>query len=191
MVDHDVKLFQDMISTNLCGLFYLSRVAIPQMKKQGKGSIVATASTAGLSGDYGICAYSASKHGTVGLMKAMALDHAKDNIRVNCVCPGYMVTPMTTAFSEDQALHEDLIGGIPMGRGSDPKEVSFLSGNFWLKHVLTIDWQIGRVVLFLSSDDASFITGHGESPSPMPSFTKNPDRLTSYSNGDRWWFNRS
>ena len=112
-----------MINTNLCGLFYLSRVAIPQMKKQGKGSIVATASTAGLSGDYGLCAYSASKHGTVGLIRTMALDHAKDGIRINCVCPGYMVTPMTTAFREDPAVYEDLVGRIPMGRGADPKEV--------------------------------------------------------------------
>ena len=110
-------------NSNLCGLFYLSRIAIPQFRKQGKGAIVATASTAGLQGDYGICAYSASKHGTVGLIKAMALDHAKENIRVNCVCPGYMITPMTEPFKENPTVYEELLNGIPMGRGADPKEI--------------------------------------------------------------------
>ena len=66
------------------GLFYLSRVAIPQMRKQGKGSIIATASTAGLAGDYGLCSYSAAKAGTVNLIRTMALDHAREGIRVNC-----------------------------------------------------------------------------------------------------------
>ena len=146
VVDHDVKLFQDVINTNLCGLFYLSRVAIPQMRKQGKGSIIATASTAGLAGDYGLCSYTAAKAGTVNLIRTMALDHAREGIRVNCVCPGYMVTRMTQAFRDNKAVHEDLLERIPMGRGADPKE-------------------IGRTVLFLASDDASFITGQGK-PEP-------------------------
>ena len=89
VVEHDLTLFQQVINTNLCGLFYLCRIAIPQMRKQGRGAVVATASTAGLSGDYGLCSYSAAKAGTVNLIKTMALDHAREGIRINCVCPGY------------------------------------------------------------------------------------------------------
>lgn len=70
----------------------------------------------------------------------MALDHAREGIRINCVCPGYMVTPMTEGFRSQQHVHEALLESIPMNRGADPKE-------------------IGRAVLFLASDDASFITG--------------------------------
>jgi meso-butanediol dehydrogenase/(S,S)-butanediol dehydrogenase/diacetyl reductase len=144
VVDHDVTLFQQVINTNLCGLFYLARVVIPQMRKQGKGAIVSTASTSGLAGDYGLCSYSAAKAGLVNLTRVMALDHAQEGIRVNCVCPGYMVTPMTAPFRENETVHEVLLESIPMHRGSDPKEV-------------------GRTILFLASDDASYITGQGES----------------------------
>ena len=140
VVEHDVELFDAIIKTNLCGLFYLSRAAIPYMQKQGKGAIVSTASTAGLFGDYGLSSYSAAKAGTVNLTRTMALDHAREGIRVNCVCPGYMVTPMTVGFQSEKHVHDALLESIPMNRGADPKE-------------------IGRAVLFLASDDASFITG--------------------------------
>lgn len=147
VVDHEVTLFQQVINTNLCGLFYLARAAIPQMRKQGKGAIVSTASTAGLAGDYGLCSYNAAKAGLVNLTRAMALDHAREGIRVNCVCPGYMITPMTQAFRDDKAIHEMLLESIPLNRGSSPKEV-------------------GQAVLFLASDEASYITGHGRSSLP-------------------------
>jgi meso-butanediol dehydrogenase / (S,S)-butanediol dehydrogenase / diacetyl reductase len=145
VVDHDVKLFQDVINTNVCSAFYLARIAIPQFRKQGKGVIVNTASTSGLAADFGLCSYSTAKAGLVNLTRAMALDHAKENIRVNCVCPGYMVTPMTTGFRSAPALEKVLLDSIPMGRGCDPVEVA-------------------RTVLFLASDDASFMTGHGKNP---------------------------
>lgn len=140
VVDHDVETFDAVVKTNLCGLYYLARAAIPQMRKQGKGAIVTTASTAGLFGDYGLCSYSAAKAGTVNLTRTMALDHAREGIRVNCVCPGYMVTPMTEGFRDEEHVHKALLESIPLNRGADPKE-------------------IGRAVLFLASDDASFITG--------------------------------
>lgn len=140
VVDHDVETFDSVVKTNLYGLFYLARAAIPQMQKQGKGAIVTTASTAGLFGDYGLASYSAAKAGTVNLTRTMALDHAREGIRINCVCPGYIVTPMTDGFRAEQHVHEALLESIPMNRGADPKE-------------------IGRAVLFLASDDASFITG--------------------------------
>lgn len=143
VVDHDVTLFQQVINTNLCGLFYLARAAIPHMRKQGKGAIVSTASTGGLSGDYGLCSYAAAKAGLVNLTRVMALDHAREGIRVNCVCPGYMITPMTQPFRDNKEINEILNEGIPMGRGADPKEVA-------------------RTVLFLASDESSFVTGQGE-----------------------------
>lgn len=70
----------------------------------------------------------------------MALDHAQDGIRVNCVCPGYMKTAMTVGFRAQPHVHDALLESIPMKRGADPEEIS-------------------RAVLFLASDDASFITG--------------------------------
>ncbi|KAJ4524558.1 hypothetical protein HRR78_004679 [Exophiala dermatitidis] len=135
---HDVTQFQQIINTNLCSLFYLARVAIPQMQKQGKGVIVATASTSALAGEYGLASYAASKAGMLNLMRTMALDHARDNIRINAICPGYMPTPMTEGLGDLVKVVED---SIPLGRGGDPKEVA-------------------RTVLFLASDDASYMTGH-------------------------------
>lgn len=88
--------------------------------------------------------YFCHRHGTVGLVKALALDHAEENIRVNCVCPGYMITPMTAAFKDNEPVYNELIERtIPIHRGAEPKE-------------------IGKMVLFLASDDASYITGQGE-----------------------------
>ncbi len=142
VVDHDVEVFQRVINTNLCGAFYLAKAAIPHMRKQGKGVIINTASTSGARGDYGMASYNAAKGGLVNLTRTMAIDHAREGIRVVSVCPGFMPTPMTTAVVDgNPSLQEALFDSIPMGRGGDPKE-------------------IGRTVLFLASDDASYITGH-------------------------------
>ena len=88
--DQPVDVFHRVMEINLHGLFYLAKAAIPLMRKQGKGVIVATSSTSGLGGDHGNSAYCVSKAGVVNLCRVMALDHAKDNIRVNAVCPGYV-----------------------------------------------------------------------------------------------------
>lgn len=143
VVSHDITTFQRVINTNLCSLFYLARAVLPFMQKQGKGTIISTASTAGLRGDSGLCSYSAAKAGVVNLTRTMALDHADEGIRVNCICPGYMITPMTTAFREDKFIHDMLRERIPMARGAETQEV-------------------GRAVLFLASDEASYINGHGK-----------------------------
>lgn len=94
VIDQDIESFHKVTDTNMHSLYYLSREAIPQMRKQSKGSIVATASTAGLAGYVGLAAYATAKAGTVNLIRTMALDHAREGIRINCVCPGYMITPM-------------------------------------------------------------------------------------------------
>ncbi|KAK5174689.1 uncharacterized protein LTR77_001771 [Saxophila tyrrhenica] len=139
--NQDVGVFQKVLLTNLGGLFYLSKVVIPYMQKQGKGSIIATASTSGLSGAMSISPYAASKAAVINLVQTIALDHAKDGIRVNAVAPGLIDTPMTAGFSQMPALRDDMLSNIPMGRAGKPEEV-------------------GKAVLFLASEDASFITGH-------------------------------
>lgn len=139
--------FQSIINTNLTSVFYLARIAIPQMQKQGKGAIVNVSSTSGMFGDYGLCAYNAAKAGVINLTKAMAIDHAREGIRINAICPGYMVTPMTGAFRENKDVEKQLREGIPQGRGGEPAE-------------------IGRAALFLASDDASYINGHGKFTTP-------------------------
>ncbi|EXJ70271.1 uncharacterized protein A1O5_06339 [Cladophialophora psammophila CBS 110553] len=136
----DLAAFQKVIQTNLCSAFYLARVAIPQMQKQKKGVIVNVGSTSGLFADYGLCAYNAAKAGIINLSKAMALDHAREGIRVNVVCPGYMITPLTSKFREHPQILEELETTIPLGRGSHPSEVA-------------------KAVSFLASDDASYVNG--------------------------------
>ena len=142
VVDYTVEEFQKVTNTNIMSLFYLARAAIPQMRKQGGGNIVVTASVAGMNGQYGLAPYATSKAGVINLVRTIALDHAREGIRVNCVCPGYMLTPMVAFVKEQANIHQDLLDAIPIGRGADPAE-------------------IGRVVLFLASEDASYVTGQG------------------------------
>jgi meso-butanediol dehydrogenase / (S,S)-butanediol dehydrogenase / diacetyl reductase len=115
------------------------------MRRQGKGSIVATGSTAGLGADYWLAPYCAAKAGIINLCKAMAIDYAKEGIRVNAVCPGLMETPMVNRLTTQPRAREAIQDVIPMGRSAHPAEVA-------------------KAVLFLASDDASYITGHGECP---------------------------
>ena len=114
---------------------------IPAMLKSGGGVIVNNASIAGLVGFAGVPAYVASKHGVVGLTKNAALDYAKQNIRVNAVCPGVIQTPMIDRFTGgDPKVIQQLVAGEPMDRLGQPEEIA-------------------ETVVFLCSDAASFITG--------------------------------
>ena len=116
---------------------------IKQMLKQGKGSIVNSSSIAGLIGLAGYPAYTASKHGVAGLTRVAALDYAKNNIRINAVCPGLIQTRMTQTQTEEQAqgLARDIAAKQPLGRLGKPEE-------------------IGQAALWLCSDASSFVTGH-------------------------------
>ena len=133
--------FDRIINVNLKGVWLSMKHEIPQMLEQGKGVIVNTASVAGLVGLNGGSSYVASKHGVVGLTKTAALEYAQQGIRVNCVCPGYIETLMTARIQADPVMSASVISREPIGRFGTPQEVA-------------------ETVAWLSSDAASFVTGH-------------------------------
>lgn len=132
------------IDSNLTGSYLMSKYAVPVMAAGGGGSIIHNASVFGLVGGAGVAAYCAAKGGVVLLTKAMALDHAAQNIRVNCICPGSVDTPMLReemrALGGEELQRPKFAARHPMNRISTPEEVA-------------------RTVLFLACDDSSFITG--------------------------------
>jgi NAD(P)-dependent dehydrogenase (short-subunit alcohol dehydrogenase family) len=138
-----------LIDINLKGVFLGCKHAIPEMLKTGGGAIVNTASDAGLRGSAWLSTYCASKGGVVLLTKSLAVEWAQQGIRVNCVCPGVIRTPILDPFIKQaqeafgttpDATWERLAAVHPIGRVGEPEEVA-------------------RAVLFLASDEASFITG--------------------------------
>ena len=130
------------IAINLKGVWLCMKYEIPQMLKQGGGTIVNTASIAGLVGFEGLSAYNASKGGVVQLTRTAALEFATKNIRVNCVCPGVIRTPMVERLLDNRSFTEDqLNAGEPVGRMGKPEEIA-------------------EGVLWLLSDASSFVTGH-------------------------------
>jgi NAD(P)-dependent dehydrogenase (short-subunit alcohol dehydrogenase family) len=134
--------FDRIIAINLKAVWLCMKYEIPQMLKQGGGAIVNTASVAGLVGFERLPAYVASKHGVIGLTKTASLEFAQKNIRVNCVCPGVIQTPMVARLMDSGNMNEqEMVQGEPVGRFGKPEE-------------------IGEGVLWLMSDAASFVTGH-------------------------------
>ena len=140
--DLDEATFDKVITTNLKGTWLCMKSELSQMLKQGGGSIVNTASIAAFVGLGGLSAYTASKHGIVGLTKTAALEYAKLKIRVNAVCPGPIQTPMMEkTVNQDPKLHATILALQPQGRIGSPEEVA-------------------TAVIWLSSNEASFVTGH-------------------------------
>src|SRR5215831_9686580 len=93
--DTDPDTWRRVIATDLDGPYHLIRAALPQMLARGSGAVISIASTAGLEGGRYIAAYTAAKHGLVGLTRALAAEYAGSGVTFNCVCPGYVDTPMT------------------------------------------------------------------------------------------------
>ncbi|RJT07091.1 SDR family NAD(P)-dependent oxidoreductase [Halococcus sp. IIIV-5B] len=163
------KRWNELIDVNLKGIWNCLKVELPIMKKQGSGAIVNTASEAGLVGMAGFSSYTASKHGVVGLTKSVALEYAKQGIRVNAIAPGPTKTnihsgmlggpgawssaslkaSIWTAIRLTRAMilprwadfDASVMRDVPMNRFADPEEMA-------------------GVVAFLCSSDASYITGH-------------------------------
>jgi NAD(P)-dependent dehydrogenase (short-subunit alcohol dehydrogenase family) len=132
--------WDETLAVNLKGHFLVAQAVAREMVKVRSGVIVNMSSTNGLAGEVGYSAYNASKAGTLLLTKTMALELAPYGIRVNCVAPGYIVTPMSQALDSNQRVFWYAREKIPMGRPAQPDEVA-------------------SVFAFLASDDASFITG--------------------------------
>jgi NAD(P)-dependent dehydrogenase (short-subunit alcohol dehydrogenase family) len=138
------EVWDKTMNVNLKGHWLMSKYAIPEMLMRGKGSIVNVASVQGLASQRNVVAYSTSKHAMIGLTRSMAVDMASRHVRVNCVCPGTVNTPMIQGIieldSDPERLRKILDRMHPLGRIAQPSE-------------------IGEVVAFLASDRASFMTG--------------------------------
>jgi NAD(P)-dependent dehydrogenase (short-subunit alcohol dehydrogenase family) len=101
--------------------------AVPEMRKIGGGSIISTASVAGLAGGYGPHAYSAAKAAVVNLTRSVALEVARHKIRVNCICPGGINTPIFNSFSTDRALMEQLAKFHPLQRAGHGEDIAAMA----------------------------------------------------------------
>jgi NAD(P)-dependent dehydrogenase (short-subunit alcohol dehydrogenase family) len=134
----DLATWDRQIRVNLTGTFLSCREFGRTMIERRRGSIVNVASTAGLFGVPSMAAYTAAKHGVVGLTRALAVEWARHDIRVNCICPGATLTPMLEATSD--AFREARTRRIPLGRFGEPDEQA-------------------RVALFLASPDAGYVSG--------------------------------
>ena len=138
----DSAIFNDTFAINCHGTFFSMKHEVAQMLKQGTGGVIVNVSSvAGLSGS-GHPSYNGSKHAVIGITKTVAMAYATQGIRVNCLCPGAIDTPMVQSVTERNPDNAKLIAKLhPMRRIGLPKEIA-------------------DAVLFLCSDRASFITGH-------------------------------
>ena len=148
--EYDEDAFDAVIAVNLKGVFLGLRHVLPVMVNQGAGTVVNTASTAGLFGAPGMPAYTAAKHGVLGLTKTAAIDVARAGVRVNAVCPGPVETRMMRSLesmrnpADPEAVHTALAAGMPTGRYTMPEEIanavlflcSDLSGNLTGTHIV-------------------------------------------------------
>ena len=129
-----------VLDINLKGVFLGSKYALPVMLSQGGGIIINTASVDGLLGMPGVPAYCASKAGVILLTKTMALEYARQNIRVNCICPGLIQTPINEPFMGVDPAAQQALKAQPSGRMGQPEEIA-------------------RTALYLACDDSSFVNG--------------------------------
>ncbi len=140
--EREEAMWDFIMGVNLKGVWLCMKAELPPMLEQGRGSIVNVASAAGLVGLRNGSAYTASKHGVIGLTRAAALEYARRSIRINAVCPGFTNTPMVGSMVElNPRMAETTVNANPMKRLGTPDEVA-------------------QAILWLCSDDSSFVTGH-------------------------------
>lgn len=139
-----IEEWDRIVDTNLKGTFLVCKHALARMLEQSTGNVINIASIEGLEGTEGGSAYNASKGGVVLLTKNLAIDYGRKNIRVNCICPGFIDTPMTASVFANPGMEEYLErfrDAHQLGRVGTPEEIA-------------------SAALFLASDDASFVSGH-------------------------------
>ena len=138
--DFDEETFDRTIAINLKGVFLCMKAELPVMVKQGKGAILNTSSVGGVIANPGMAPYIASKHGVIGLTRTAAIEYAKQGVRVNALCPGFVRTPMTEPWFHREGFLEAFLPTSPIGRPAAPEEMA-------------------GPVLHLCSDEASFTNG--------------------------------
>ena len=140
IVDISLDDWRRALDVNLTGVFLTARHSIPRLVEHGGGAFTAVSSDVGFRGSEGEIAYSAAKHGVVGLVRCLAVDHGRQGVRANAVCPGFVATPMAERLlgpDADRGAYEQL---IPLGRFAEPH-------------------QIGKVIAHLCSPEASHTNG--------------------------------
>ena len=132
--------WEHTFNVNVRGTWLLARAALPHLREAGGGSIINIGSVFSLVGARNRVAYAASKAAVLGLTRAMALDHAGENIRVNCICPGMVETEMIAQFNADETARKQRLAMHPLGRFGQPGDVAGLA-------------------VFLASDESAWATG--------------------------------
>ena len=138
--DVPLEEWNAMFQLDVTTTFYCCKLGIPLMKQRGGGVIINNASMSGLFGEAGLGAYCAAKGAVINYTRVLALDHGKDRIRANAVCPGFIATGPSADLAKDDTLRAKILTKMPVGRLGEPADIA-------------------NAVVFLASEEASFITG--------------------------------